>query len=148
METFYAPANELYLKLVDGHGAGAAQLAHWKANLAESWAKVGVRNIDAPTNEPMMAGNKMKIFATVDLGPISPDDVLVEIYTGPLDANGTIVHAQRTEMVRTASEDNGAYRYVGSIVADTCGQQGFAIRVLPKNSNVELRLEPGLIRWG
>ena len=95
-----------------------------------------------------MAGNKMKVFASVELGPISPDDVVVEIFHGTLDANGTIQQAQRTAMIRTASEDGGMYRYVGSIVGDTCGQQGFAVRVLPRNPNVELRLEPGLIRWG
>jgi len=32
-------------------------------------------------------------------------------------------------------------------MAQTCGQQGFAVRVLPKHPNVELRMEPGLIRW-
>ena len=96
----------------------------------------------------MMAGNKMKIFASVELGPITPEDVVVELYHGPLDANGQIQQAHRTEMTRSAAEGDGTHRYVGSIVAQSCGQQGFAVRVLPRNPNVDLRLEPGLIRWG
>jgi len=147
-DQFYGPANELFLKLVEGHGSGAAQLAQWKHRLADGWNAVHIKDLDAPTNEPMMAGNKMKIFASVELGPITPEDVVVELYHGPLDANGQIQQALRTEMTRSASEGNGTHRYVGSIVAQACGQQGFAVRVLPRNANVDLRLEPGLIRWG
>ena len=99
-------------------------------------------------SEPMMAGSKLKIFASVELGSIAPDDVVVELYHGAVDAAGGIQNAQRTPMTRSASEDGGVHRYVGSLVAQSCGQQGFAVRVLPKNPNVELRLEPGLIRWG
>ena len=73
----------------------------------------------------------------------------MELYYGPLDANGNIIQPSgaddgQTER-RTARAD---HRYVGAIVANCCGQQGFAIRVLPKYPNVELRMEPGLIRWG
>lgn len=147
-DRFYAPADGLFGKLVEGHGAGAAQLAQWKTKMHGAWNNVRINNIEAPTNEPMTAGSKMSIFANVDLGNISPDDVVVELYHGPLDTSGEIVNAQRTPMARAAAESNGTHRYVGTIVAQSCGQQGMAVRVLPKNQKVEVRLEPGLIRWG
>ena len=78
---------------------------------------------------------------------IPPEDIIVELYHGPLDANGAIQNAQRTPMTRGTEMVGTRHRYVGSIVAQNCGQQGFAVRVLPKNPEVDLRLEPGLIRW-
>jgi starch phosphorylase len=39
------------------------------------------------------------------------------------------------------------HTYSGKLAPEVCGQQGFAVRVLPKHPNVELRMEPGLIRW-
>jgi starch phosphorylase len=147
-ENFYHPANKLFEQLSSAHGGGATSLAQWKAQLNKSWGKVQIKKIEAPTNEPMMAGSKMQIAADVELGPIAPDDVTVELYHGALDANGAIQKAQRTVMVRAAGPNGSLQRYVGSIVAQTCGQQGFSVRVLPKKPDLQLRLEPGLIKWG
>ena len=51
-------------------------------------------------------------------------------------------------MTMMATPEQGAALYLGRIPTATCGQQGFAVRVLPQNADVPLRLEPGLIRWG
>ena len=42
----------------------------------------------------------------------------------------------------------GATGFLGAHLARALDAAGFAVRVLPRNPNVELRLEPGLIRWG
>jgi len=147
-EMFYNPANTLYEYMAPNQGAGAAQVAEWKARLQGAWSRVHVRDIEAPTNEPMMAGSTMEIAATVDLDGMSPDDVTVELYHGPLDANGSIQNAQRTVMKRGVTENGAPPRYVGTITAQNCGQQGFSVRVLPRNPNVDVRTVPGLIRWG
>jgi glycogen phosphorylase len=146
-EMFYYPASRFYDVLAPNNGAGAAELASWKSRLKEGWGKVQVREIDAPTNEPMMAGSKMQISATVELGSIPPEDVVVELYHGSLDANGAIQNAQRTLMARDGTANGTLQKYVGGIAAQNCGQQGFSVRILPKNANLDVRLEPGLIRW-
>jgi hypothetical protein len=55
-------------------------------------------------------------------------------------------------MAKTATQEKKApefpiHTYAGKITVQSCGQQGFSVRVLPKNPSVKLRLEPGLIRW-
>ena len=56
-------------------------------------------------------------------------------------------------MNRTRTEEKKApeypiHRFDAKVTSQGCGQQGFAVRVLPRNATVELRMEPGLIRWG
>jgi glycogen phosphorylase len=152
-ERLYSPANTLCLKLLSEHGKGAKDLAHWKANLVHEWGKVWVFDIRANSEEPMMAGSTLDVTAHVSLGPIKAEEVQVELYYGALDANGNITNPTRATMSRTLTEDRKApefpiHTYAGSISVQSCGQQGFAVRVLPNYPNVELRLEPGLIRWG
>ena len=148
LEKYYLPADGLFVKLSEGHGAGATALAQWKTRVSSQWNGVKVRSVEAATSEPMMAGGKLKIFATVELGSVSPDDVRVELYHGLLDGNGNIHNAQRTTMARGSNQEGNTIQYVGSITGQSCGQQGFSIRVLPHNEQVHLRMEPGMIRWG
>ena len=146
-EMFYFPASRLYEQLAPNNGAAAADLAAWKMRLKENWSKVRVQEIQAPT-EPMMAGSKMEISALIDLGGIPAEDVIVELVHGLLDANGQIQNSRHATMGRDGTASGTVQRYVGGIEAQKCGQQGFSVRVLPKNPHLDMRLEPGLIRWG
>ena len=151
-EKFYAPADKMHAKLVADHGHGAKELAKWKARVLHDWNKVWIFDVKANNEEPMMAGSSLEVEANVSLGPLTSDEVTVELYHGPLDASGNISHPSRTALAKTATQDKKApefpiHTYAGKIPVQSCGQQGFAIRVLPRNSSVELRMEPGLIRW-
>jgi starch phosphorylase len=151
-EKFYEPASGLCVKLLTEHGAGAKQLARWKDRIARDWDKVWIFDVKANNDEPMMAGSNLEVEANVSLGPINPDEVTVELYHGPLDASGNIIAAERQPMTRLKTMEKKApeypiHTYAGKVAPQMCGQQGFAIRVLPKYPNVELRMEPGLIRW-
>lgn len=94
------------------------------------------------------AGESVKIYVTAALGDIPPDHVRVELYFGPLDASGNIQKATVQGMAMGAAVEKGVYQYVGAIRAADCGQQGYAVRILPENPTIKLRLEPELIRWG
>ncbi len=147
-ETFYLPAHDLYMKLMEGHGAGAAALAKWKQRIAGLWNTVNVRQVESPSVGAIKAGENVKVLATIELGTIPTDNVRVELYFGSLDAFGNIQNARVHEMVLGNTVEPGVYQYVGVISATACGQQGFAVRVLPNHPNIALRFEPGLVRWG
>ena len=151
-EKFYLPAHKLCVTLVGQHGSGAKSLAEWKTRLSSEWGKVWIFDVRANDNEPMMAGSTLDVQANVSLGPIKPDEVAVELYYGPIDAAGNISNARNIPMSKVSTQDKKApeypiHTYAGKIVAQSCGQQGFAVRAIPKNPNVQLRMEPGLIRW-
>jgi starch phosphorylase len=151
-EKFYAPADNLCAKLLAQHGEAAKDLARWKAHIAGEWNKVWIFDVKANNEQPMMAGSTLEVEANVSLGPLNPDEVTVELYHGPLDANEAIATASRTPMMKLSTLEKKApefpiHTYSGKIVVQSCGRQGFAIRVLPKHASVNIRMEPGLIRW-
>jgi starch phosphorylase len=146
------PASDLCLRLLGEHGQGAKDLAKWKERIADDWSKVWVFDVKANNEEPMKAGSTLEVEANVSLGPLQPDEVNVELYYGPLDAGGNFVQAMRNPMMKQRTQEKKApefpiHTYATKVTPQGSGQQGFAIRVLPKYPNVELRMEPGLIRW-
>jgi glycogen phosphorylase len=151
-EKAYVPGSDLCIQLLAEHGKGAKDLSKWKEHITHDWDKVWVFDVKANNEEPMKAGSNLNVVANVSLGPLSADEVYVELYYGPLDANGNIIHAVRQAMTKQGTQERKApeypiHSYGVSVTPQGSGQQGFAIRVLPKYPNVELRMEPGLIRW-
>jgi glycogen phosphorylase len=151
-EQAYMPANDLCVRLLCEHGQGAKDLAKWKEHMQTDWDKTWVFDLRANIEEPMKAGTPLEVFASVSLGPLTPDEVNVELYYGPLDSNGNITQSLRSPMTKARTEEKKRpefpiHTYTAKVVPEGSGQQGFAIRVLPRYPNVELRMEPGLIRW-
>jgi starch phosphorylase len=152
-EKFYSVADKFHAQLVADHAAPAKQLSKWKAQVQGEWGKVWIFDVKANNDAPMKAGGTLDVEAHVSLGPLNPDEVSVELYFGPLDAAGNISVAERAPMQKTKTDERKApefpiHTYAGKIAAQSCGQQGFAVRVLPRHPKVKLRMEPGLIRWG
>jgi starch phosphorylase len=104
--------------------------------------------VESPCAGTVKAGESVKVFATVELGSIPVDNVRVELYFGSLDAFGNIQDARMHEMALSTNIGSGVFQFVGAISAGACGQQGYAVRVLPNHPNIALRFEPGLVRWG
>ena len=151
-EMFYMPANELCVKLLTDHGQGAKDLAKWKDRVSDDWGKVWIFDVKSNSDEPMRAGSTLEVEAHMSLGPLRPDEVTVELYHGPLDSNGNIMQARRTPMTLVSTTEKKSpefpiHLFSGKITPQVTGQQGFAVRALPKYPNVDLRMEPGLIRW-
>ncbi|HEX5005679.1 MAG TPA: alpha-glucan family phosphorylase, partial [Hyphomonadaceae bacterium] len=152
-EKSYLPASDLCIKLLNEHGQGAKDLARWMDRVAGDWDKVWVFDVKANDGEPMKAGGTLEVEANVSLGPLKPEEVSVELYHGPLDANGNIMYPKRNPMTRVRTQEKTApeypiHSYSGKVTINSSGQQGYAVRVLPRNAHVDLRMEPGLIRWG
>ncbi|HUO09631.1 MAG TPA: alpha-glucan family phosphorylase [Phycisphaerae bacterium] len=151
-EKFYLPAHNTCIALVGQHAAGAKALAEWKDHISKEWGKVWIFDVKSNDTDQLQAGSTLDVQASVSLGPIKPEEVNVELYYGSIDAAGNISNAHNIPMTKIATEEKKApeypiHTYAGKIVAQSCGLQGFAVRALPKNANVALRMEPGLIRW-
>lgn len=88
----------------------------------------------------------MQVDARVRLGALSPDQVLVELYHGPIFATGDIHDPVRVEMKPGVSQ-GGAYEYSITVACETTGQHGYAVRVLPRHEALVHPFIPGLVRW-
>ena len=95
----------------------------------------------------LKVGGGMPVRARVHLGALSPEDVLVQIYEGPLDPREEIVADQILEMSVAETLGEGDYEYKVGIPCTASGQRGYALRVLPRHPDLTSPFEPRLILW-
>jgi starch phosphorylase len=145
-ERFYFPALENYRKLEKGSFADAKRLAAYLDKVRGAWSRVGVTELRSDAKPVMQSGDKVNLVAHVDLGGLEPEEVLVELFHGPLSSQGEIVGAERSPMAAGAKKGSGC-EFSVSVSCVRTGQQGYAARVLPKHPALAQPFVPGLIRW-
>jgi starch phosphorylase len=148
VERLYWPAARRYLHLTEDRAAAARALAAWKERLRRAWPRVRIAAVEAPTTD-IAVGMELPVRAIVELGELTPDDVAVQLYDGPVDAHGNITGGQAVDMAVDAalSDKQGTYMYVGAIPCRTSGLHGYSVRVLPRHPDLASPFEPGLITW-
>jgi starch phosphorylase len=110
---------------------------------------VRVESVRAQTGddgENLAVGTAVHVVAKVRLGELSPADVIVQAYHGPLDADHQVTHGETTTLLCLGTED-GACQYEGDIPCSNSGLQGFSVRVSPMHPEAELPQELPLITW-
>ncbi|MGL4554671.1 MAG: alpha-glucan family phosphorylase, partial [Gemmataceae bacterium] len=145
--TAYFPSAERWAKLTAGGLAKAKALAAWRAGLRRGWGGVKVASVEAEGADPMHVGGTLKVRAKVLLGPLTPADVLVQLFHGAVDNQGDIPAPGTAEMTAEKGEA-GAWQFTGAVTCKASGQQGYAVRVLPRHADLAHSFEPGLIAWG
>jgi glycogen phosphorylase len=145
VEKFYEPAALQGRDMAASDFARARDLAGWKQKVAEAWDDVQVLDVEGEVLAASV-GERRDIAATVRIGRLSTDDVLVQLAHGRVGPSGEIVDPTVVEMVASECVD-GTCRYTGSFVAGGAGLYGFAVRVLPSHSDLITPLELGRIAW-
>ncbi len=146
-DRFYVPCSERrYAMRAEGR-KHTVELAAWKERVRSAWPQVSIKDIVGGDTEGLSVGSRLPVSATVHLGSLSPDDVCVEVYYGPLDPDGEVHHGRASEMKFTKALDSGFARYDGELVCTETGQMAFAVRCLPSHPNLYQKHEMALIRW-
>ena len=122
----------------------ARAFTQWAAGVRDAWPKVAVSQVHVDGAETFRVGQEIKVTAHVTLGPLTPGDVIVQIYHGRLDERGEIRQAEIVPM-RPAGDApaGGVYAYAGSVVCGRSGRRGLAVRVLPAHED---QLHPHALR--
>ena len=147
-EKSYQPAGERWHAVNANNFQVARELWDWKMMLFQRWAQIRVENVSAENAEGLAVGQKLKVRAAVHLGPVSPDWVEVQAYTGPLTELGAATAGKALPLSCVGSASNGVYQFEGMLPCDQSGRFGYEIRVLPKNKNLSSPFIPSLITWG
>jgi starch phosphorylase len=146
-QRFYLPALAGWRTLLKDNGAEAVSLAKRRARLMKHWhsIRVGKPVADADLSE-LRAGGTFGVTVAVQLGEISPDDVTVELYHGPLNAMNAIAEGHKIPMTIQESHLGGKYLFNCRVDCPTTGRYGFVPRVVPRGDSW-LQFAPGLITW-
>jgi len=144
---FYFPALKNYRKLIKEDYNDAKSLAAYFGKLRDSWDSLKIVKIDANTKPVMQRGDSLNVTAHIDLGKMSPNDLLVELYYGAVSNHSNeITNAHRIEMKWVSSNDNLNQYHVRVECTDT-GFQGHTVRILPKHEALIHPYRTGFIKW-
>ncbi|QOV89405.1 alpha-glucan family phosphorylase [Humisphaera borealis] len=146
-DKFYMPADTRGAALSANGMARAAGLAQTKDLLRGKWPGIRVVGVHTSGNGHFRVGESMQVEAMIDMPGLSPKDVQVQLYCGRINARGEIEDPAPLVMQHTKTVANDRHVYVGKFDCRVSGRQGFAVRILPGESDLASPFEPGLILW-
>jgi starch phosphorylase len=145
---FYVTAHERFQQLGAAGSARARVLAAWSSRLRDNWPQVRVERVETVPATELVVGSKIHLRAWVRLGPISPEDVAVELYMGRLDSGGDITEGVAIAMQPAGQSGSGEYVFEAAAVpCISSGLYGYSVRVLPYHVDEPRAFIPGLITW-
>jgi starch phosphorylase len=149
-ELCYEPSATRSDRLMQNDLERAKALAAWKARVREQWSQIRIERVwsDWAEGQELKVGDQLQVQAQVQLGQLKPTDVAVELYYGPLDAEGLIVQGQVLPTLIAQSKGSGTYIFAGAITCQTSGRHGYALRIVPKHDDLETPFEMNLVLWG
>ncbi len=147
-ETYYVTAGRRARSLAENDFARAKALIIWKEKMRSHWGDVRVRSVTAEADK-LSAGENVPVKAEIVLGDvITPEDVIVQLYAGPVDADRNLMETNIAILTpEDPSGSNGQYTYRGTLPSDKSGQLGFTVRVVPSHLDAVLPQELPLIAW-
>ncbi|MFN8449429.1 MAG: alpha-glucan family phosphorylase [Anaerolineae bacterium] len=143
----YIPCLDLTTGLTTPTLENGLKYAAWRGKLNEVWRNVYVEKVVIP-QDTLKVGTNLDVKATIHLGQLTPDDVQVQLYYGPLTPRGEINGGSAVNMQLHGKDgDDGKYTFQAKINYDTSGERGISVRVLPHHKSLPTPFVPGIIRW-
>lgn len=147
-ERFYLPGAAHYDHLAAEGMARAKALAAWKQRVKEHWPQVRFESFGTSSLEELRVGQEVNAHATLHLGPLTPEDVSVELVLGIIDSSETLLPLRTYPMKAIGGGGAGSYRFEAeAITCQNSGLHGVAVRAVPHHSDLATKYIPGLILW-
>ncbi len=109
-ERFYMRAHDNWDKLSANNFQRARDLVEWKQSVEAVWNQVEIADAHIESSGAEV-GVALKVQASIRLGSLRPDDVVVQIYSGSLDYEQNIQEGTTEPMKCVGSEEDGLFKY-------------------------------------
>ena len=149
-EQFYAPAAARWDKLTIDGMAHAKALGQWKRHVREHFGDVRIESVHDDMDENGVGahvGREIRVEAVVHLGQLGPDDILVEMYHGPLDNDGQLNEGEALTMTQTDAAGDNSVRYEAKMPCRRSGMTGYTIRIVPRHPDISEPCDMAMIKW-
>jgi starch phosphorylase len=117
------------------------------AKLRQNWDALRIEEITSSSERILSIGDTISVKAKIFLANLTPEELGVELYFGPLSSQGEIERPRRLEMSPCGAEGKAAM-YCAQVTCDRTGRQGFTVRILPKHPSLVHPFIPGMVKWG
>ncbi len=148
-DKYYRPSFEIRKQLSQSQWLKCKELTSWKAKVKESWSSVKVVNVKTSENSKrIFVGERFPVEVEIDLGTLTHEDVVVQIYYGPMEDNDNPQNNSTVIMNADPKKTkSGLTKFTGRIVCKESGHQGYTIRILPKNDLLINPFELDVVYW-
>jgi glycogen phosphorylase len=143
---FYETAARRHDELLANNAEEALFIAARARRYRNLWKQIRVEPPQRERSGSFQVDDAFRITTAVHLGELSPDEVDVEIYYGPIKQVEECLKGDTQLMAVEENFGNGAYRYGCTMTCQHSGRFGFTARVIPKGDN-RIETTPGLITW-
>jgi starch phosphorylase len=144
---FYTIAHARFESLTADGCARARSLAAWTTHVASNWNAVRVEKVDGTSSVDMAVGDHLTVCARVRLGALSPEEVVVELYLGRVNADGGFADTLSIPMRQTGGGGGTWIFEAARVPCNRSGLQGYTVRVMPFHPDEARSMMPGLIAW-
>jgi glycogen phosphorylase len=143
---FYVHSAASYQRLSEGDLDRAKLAREWRTRVRRSWGQVRVLSVKDDAQTANRMGASIRVTAHVELGSLSPEDVVVQAVVGKIGPNRELTHSWNEPMTLVEGAD-GRFVYEGALRAEVPGYQGYTVRVVPHHEDVEVPAELNLVCW-
>jgi starch phosphorylase len=144
---FYMMAHERYVALTGDSMARGRALAAWVSRVRDAWGQVRIERVEALREAELAVGSQMRVRAWLRLGPLTADEIAVELYMGRINATGDIADAVAVPMSKSGDGGGLALFEAAAVPVLKSGLHGYTVRVLPFHPDEASAFIPGLITW-
>jgi starch phosphorylase len=144
----YMPASRRGAMLTENGFERSARLAREKDALRGAWSGVKVVGVEHSGNGHYKVGQTITVDAIVELNGVVASHLRVQLYSGPMNADGRIESPTAVEMSAMREVAPGRHLFSGELMCQSSGRYGFALRLLPGLTDLATPFEPGMITWG
>jgi starch phosphorylase len=144
---FYVPSALNWKRIGLNGFEGARQLTRWADRMRANWSQLQILEKRADTGKGIQVGQTLGVEVRMRLGELSPKDLAVDIYHGPVDSKADLMDRETIPLQDFTQEENGIV-FRGEIPCQEVGRFGFRVRVLPSHPLLVNPYSLGLILWG
>lgn len=148
-QKFYLPSSLSWDVMTEKNLKQAKECADWKAKLQSKWDQVQILSI-SDNLSGQSVGDDVNAQVKMKLGDLTPEDLSVRVYFGPLDVYGEFkqYEIQQLAFLKKEDEKSNTYIFEGMLPCKYSGKMGYAVCVMPNHPNLENPYILDCMKWG
>jgi glycogen phosphorylase len=143
----YAPAAAVWRHLTEDRMSRARSQAEWLTRVVAAWPSLRVTQVGQQTASNVGVGDPVTVIARAQLGPLTPDDVRLDVLFGRATATNELLGESCVQLAPLGQAEDGNWTFSGTFWPKEGGRSGYVVRLLPEHPDLRDAFAPGLALW-
>ena len=117
-----------------------------ESRIRKGFSEISIAAVHVTDLANLRVGDPVDVHVEVALGPLAPEDVLVELVLGHTDANGDLQAHQKLALGHVGGSE-GTHTFEGSRTMERSGSYAYGLRVRPRTSREGIDALHDLVLW-